>query len=29
MFIVNPTNPMGTVYTKKHMEEIINFADKN
>jgi aspartate/methionine/tyrosine aminotransferase len=29
MFIINPTNPMGTVYTKKHMEEIINFADKN
>ena len=27
IFIINPSNPMGTVYSRKHMEDILSFAD--
>lgn len=28
MYVINPTNPMGTVFSRKHMEEILAFSDK-
>ena len=28
MLVINPTNPMGTVFSRKHMEEILAFSDK-
>ena len=29
MFVINPSNPMGTVFSKSHMHEILNFADEH
>jgi tyrosine aminotransferase len=29
IYIINPTNPMGTVFSRNHMEEIFSFSDKH
>ena len=29
MYVINPANPMGTVFSRKHMEEILAFSDKH
>jgi len=29
IFVINPTNPMGTIFSEDHMKEIITFADEN
>ena len=29
MYVINPTNPTGTVFSRKHMEEILAFSDKH
>jgi len=28
MFVINPTNPTGTVFSRAHMEAILAFSDK-
>jgi len=29
MYIINPTNPTGTVFTRAHMQEILDFSTKH
>lgn len=29
IFVINPTNPMGTIFSEDHMKEILTFADNN
>ena len=29
IFIINPSNPMGTVYSRNHMQDILSFADQH
>ncbi len=29
IFVINPTNPMGTVFSEDHMKDVLNFADRN
>lgn len=28
IYIINPTNPMGTVFSREHMSEILQFSEK-
>lgn len=29
LFVINPSNPMGTIFSLEHMKDIINFCDKH